>query len=136
MTHDPVSKTASPYGFLTICSTLAWALGYFGMPHILLRFMAIEDHNKLKLSRRIAVIWVVIAMGVAILIGIIGNAMTKVGAVPLLEGSASETIIVCISEQAWLPCGNRCRYCAFRYSGGNHVHGGFSASGGILQYFP
>ena len=40
MTHDPVSKTASPYGFLTICSTLAWALGYFGMPHILLRFMA------------------------------------------------------------------------------------------------
>lgn len=98
MTHDPVSKTASPYGFLTICSTLAWALGYFGMPHILLRFMAIEDHNKLKLSRRIAVIWVVIAMGVAILIGIIGNAMTKVGAVPLLEGSASETIIVCISD--------------------------------------
>ena len=60
--------------------------------------MAIEDHNKLKLSRRIAVIWVVIAMGVAILIGIIGNAMTKVGAVPLLEGSASETIIVCISD--------------------------------------
>lgn len=98
MTHDPVSKTASPNGFLTICSTLAWALGYFGMPHILLRFMAIEDHNKLKLSRRIAVIWVVIAMGVAILIGIIGNAMTKVGAVPLLEGSASETIIVCISD--------------------------------------
>ena len=98
MTHDPVSKTASPYGFLTICSTLAWALGYFGMPHILLRFMAIEDHNKLKLSRRIAVIWVVIAMGVAILIGIIGNAMTKVGAVPLLEGSASETIIVCVSD--------------------------------------
>ena len=100
MTHDPVSKTASPYGFLTICSTLAWALGYFGMPHILLRFMAIEDHNKLKLSRRIAVIWVVIAMGVAILIGIIGNAMTKVGAVPLLEGSASETIIVCISDMS------------------------------------
>lgn len=139
MTHDPVSKTASPYGFLTICSTLAWALGYFGMPHILLRFMAIEDHNKLKLSRRIAVIWVVIAMGVAILIGIIGNAMTKGW-----RGSPSGG--QCIrndyrmrfrpAEQAWLPCGNCCRYCAFRYSGGNDVHGGFSASGGILQHFP
>ena len=96
--HDPATGGSAPYSLLTICSLLAWGLGYFGMPHILLRFMAIEDHNKLKLSRRIAVIWVVIAMGVAILIGIIGNAMTKVGAVPLLEGSASETIIVCVSD--------------------------------------
>ena len=98
MSHDAATGGSTPYNGLTIASTLAWGLGYFGMPHILLRFMAIEDHNKLKLSRRIAVIWVVIAMGVAILIGIIGNAMTKVGAVPLLEGSASETIIVCISD--------------------------------------
>ena len=96
--HNAADNTATSYSLLDIASTLAWGLGYFGMPHILLRFMAIEDHNKLKLSRRIAVIWVVIAMGVAILIGIIGNAMTKVGAVPLLEGSASETIIVCISD--------------------------------------
>ena len=96
--HDAAAGTAASYSLLDIVSTMAWGLGYFGMPHILLRFMAIEDHNKLKLSRRIAVIWVVIAMGVAILIGIIGNAMTKVGAVPLLEGSASETIIVCISD--------------------------------------
>ncbi len=98
LTHDPVSKTASPYGFLTTCSTLAWALGYFGMPHILLRFMAIEDKEKLTLSRRIATCWVIIAMGIAILIGVVGNAMTRVGAVPMLEGSASETIIVLVSD--------------------------------------
>jgi sodium/proline symporter len=42
------------YGALPIVSTLAWGLGYFGMPHILLRFMAIEDKDKLKTSRRIA----------------------------------------------------------------------------------
>ena len=42
------------YGALPVVSTLAWGLGYFGMPHILLRFMAIEDKNKLKLSRRVA----------------------------------------------------------------------------------
>ena len=42
------------------------------MPHILLRFMAIEDDNKLKTSRRIATVWVVISMFIAVLIGIVG----------------------------------------------------------------
>ncbi len=91
--------STSPYGFLTIVSTLAWGLGYFGMPHILLRFMAIEDENKLKLSRRIASIWVVIAMGVAILIGLIGLGMTKAGVIPELTTSGtSETIIIKIAH--------------------------------------
>ena len=80
-THSAADNTSSPYGFLTICSTLAWGFGYFGMPHILLRFMAIEDKEKLALSRRIATTWVVIAMCAAIFVGIIGNAMTKAGAV-------------------------------------------------------
>ena len=53
-THDPVSGSSSSYSALTIASTMAWGLGYFGMPHILLRFMAIEDENKLKISRRVA----------------------------------------------------------------------------------
>lgn len=96
--HAVGEGTTTPYGFLTIVSTLAWGLGYFGMPHILLRFMAIEDKEKLKLSRRIATIWVFIAMGVAIFIGVVGNAMTAAGALPFLEGSSSETIIVVISD--------------------------------------
>ena len=70
---DVVTKESSPYGILTIVSTMAWGLGYFGMPHILLRFMAIKDENKIKVSRRIASIWVVISMAVAIIIGIIGG---------------------------------------------------------------
>lgn len=93
--HDAVTKTASPYSGLTIASLLAWGLGYFGMPHILLRFMGIEDENKLKLSRRIASIWVVIAMFIAILIGIIGLGMTNAGALDVLEGSSqAETLII------------------------------------------
>lgn len=95
--YDPVAGTSSPYGIITKVSTLAWGLGYFGMPHILLRFMAIEDDNKLSLSRRIASIWVVISLAIAIFIGTVGLAMTNVGAVDKLEGSASETIIVKIS---------------------------------------
>ncbi len=66
------------------------------MPHVLLRFMAIEDPNKLKLSRRIATVWVVISLGVAIMIGIVGSAMTKAGVIPALEDA--ETIIVVISD--------------------------------------
>ena len=87
---------ASPYGFLTIVSTMAWGLGYFGMPHILLRFMAIEDSKKLAMSRRIASIWVVISMAVAILIGIVGNDMSAAGVIPVLEDG--ETIIIVISQ--------------------------------------
>lgn len=93
--HDPATATAQPYSLLTICSLIAWGLGYFGMPHILLRFMAIEHEEKLKLSRRIATTWVVISMAVAIFIGVVGNGMTKAGAMISLQDP--ETIIVYIS---------------------------------------
>ncbi len=79
--HDSSTGGANPYSILTIASTLAWGFGYFGMPHILLRFMGIEEESKLKMSRRIATIWVVIAMGVAIFIGIIGYSMAQAGAI-------------------------------------------------------
>ena len=91
-------ETAS-YGALPVVSTLAWGLGYFGMPHILLRFMAIEDENKLKLSRRVASVWVVISMAVAVLIGVVGYSLMKNGIVPTYESaSAAETIIVDIAR--------------------------------------
>lgn len=94
--HDPATGGSEPYGLLTICSLLAWGLGYFGMPHILARFMAIEEEKKLKLSRRVATSWVVISMAVAIIIGLVGNAMTSAG---VLENLAdSETIIVRIAS--------------------------------------
>ncbi len=100
MVQTYVADTASskPYSLLTIVSTMAWGLGYFGMPHILLRFMAIEDESKLKLSRRIATVWVVISMAVAILIGVIGYSMSKAGVIPMLEGNNSETIIIQIAS--------------------------------------
>ena len=94
--HDPATGGSNPYSLLTICSLLAWGLGYFGMPHILVRFMAIEDEHKLKLSRRVASSWVVISMGVAIFIGLVGSAMTRGGALEQLADS--ETIIVRIAS--------------------------------------
>lgn len=100
--------TAGSYGALPVVSTLAWGLGYFGMPHILLRFMAIEDKNKLKTSRRVASVWVVISMGVAVLIGVIGYSLMKNGILPqYANASAAETIIVDIakflSQYGWIP---------------------------------
>ncbi|MBQ3940975.1 MAG: sodium/proline symporter [Oscillospiraceae bacterium] len=94
------SFSQTGYGFLPIVSTLAWGLGYFGMPHILLRFMAIKDDHKIKLSRRIASIWVVIAMGVAILIGFIGNQLSANGSIETLFGAGkndSETVVMKIA---------------------------------------
>jgi len=71
----PIFEAASEYGILKICSMLAWGLGYFGMPQVLLRFMAIRKEDELKRSRRIAMIWVIISLSVAVFIGIVGRAL-------------------------------------------------------------
>lgn len=102
-TYDITTNSAKPYNILTICSTLAWGLGYFGMPHILLRFMAIEDSRKIKTSRRIASIWVVISMGIAILIGFIGKTLMTNSTISVLGdnpdnfSAESETVIMKIA---------------------------------------
>ncbi|MCD7723136.1 MAG: sodium/proline symporter PutP [Clostridiales bacterium] len=96
--HDAGTNTSSSFSAISIVSTLAWGLGYFGMPHILLRFMAIKDEKKLKLSRRIASIWVVIAMSASVIIGVVGRAITGEGSIELLATSSeSETIIIKIA---------------------------------------
>ncbi len=97
---DVNSLTTGKFGAISVVSTLAWGLGYFGMPHILLRFMAIEDPQKLTLSRRIASVWVVISMIIAILIGVSGYSLMKSGVlgVTYASNSDAETIIVDIAK--------------------------------------
>ena len=97
--YDAAAGTAASFGGLSIVSTLAWGLGYFGMPHILLRFMAIEEEKKLNDSRRIATIWVVISMSIAVFIGVIGYSVSAAGKIPFLTTSAdAETIIIKLSD--------------------------------------
>ncbi len=94
-TYDAASGSAAPYSLLSVFSMLAWGLGYFGMPHILLRFMGTEDEEKIKISRRIATIWVVISMFVAVFIGIIGYSISKAGHIEFFSASSeSETLII------------------------------------------
>ncbi len=96
--YDYLTGGAGSYGPVVIVSTLAWGLGYFGMPHILVRFMAIEKPEELKLSRRVASVWVVLSMGVAVLIGVVGNAMIAGGAVEALSSENAQRIIIRIAE--------------------------------------
>ena len=66
---------ASKYNGLAIASAMAWGLGYFGMPQVLLRFMGIRAEHELKRSRRIATIWVLISLTTAVAIGLIGRVL-------------------------------------------------------------
>ena len=97
--YDAATGSAASFGGLSIVSTLAWGLGYFGMPHILLRFMAIKEEKKLNTSRRIASVWVVLSMMIAIAIGIIGYSVSVAGKVPFLTSSSdAETIIIKLAD--------------------------------------
>jgi len=91
---------ADSYGFLTIISTLSWGLGYFGMPQVLLKFMAIRKSRELKISRRIAVIWVAISLTAAVAIGIIGRVLYPE---KLLTKSDSENIFILMSTNFFMP---------------------------------
>lgn len=85
---SPFMNGDRPYTAIEIISQLGWGLGYCGMPHILTRFMAVKNEKELKKSRVIAIIWVAISLGAAVVIGILGRAFlypTILGT----EGSAS-----------------------------------------------
>ncbi|MBE6750310.1 MAG: sodium/proline symporter PutP [Ruminococcaceae bacterium] len=93
----PLFDKASDYGILTVCSMMAWGLGYFGMPQVLLRFMAIRKEEELKRSRRIAMVWVVISLAVAVFIGIVGRQLYP--AVHLTK-SAAENIFITLATSS------------------------------------
>ena len=102
-TFNNSTNAADPYGLFNKITMFCWGLGYFGMPHILLRFMAIEKPEKLKLSRRVASVWVVISLAVATFLGVVGRAMTQAGALDTLiedptSSSKAETLIVVLAD--------------------------------------
>ncbi len=96
--YVPETGESTAYNLLHIITTVSWGLGYFGMPHILLRFMAINDEKNLKLSRRVASIWVVIAMAVAVGIGVSGRALSEQGIIASLANADTETVIIRIAD--------------------------------------
>ena len=91
----PLFGAAGEYGLLTIVSTMSWGLGYFGMPQVLVRFMGIRSNEEVKTSRRIAIVWVLISMFAAVMIGIIGRAIMPAD---LLTNAAGETIFIHLAQ--------------------------------------
>ena len=97
---SPMFGEAANYGVITILSSLAWGLGYFGMPQVLLRFMAIRSEDELTDSRRIATVWVLISLTVAVFIGIVGRSLYPTS---LTTASESENIFILLSTSLLPP---------------------------------
>lgn len=98
---SPVFGEATEYGFLKVLSMLAWGLGYFGVPQVLLRFMAIRKAGEIKRSRIIATVWCVISLAAAVMIGIIGRTLLPVDET-LNSASGAENILIVLSTE-YLP---------------------------------
>ncbi len=90
-TEVNVFGAGKSYGALSIASCLAWGLGYFGMPQVLLRFMGIRSEKELGRSRRVAITWVVISMAAAILIGVVAR---SVAGLDYLSNAAAENVFI------------------------------------------
>lgn len=97
---QPLFGEAGKYGLLTIVSTMSWGLGYFGVPQVLLRFMAIRKASELRKSRIIATTWCVISLFTAVLIGLVGRVIYPT---ELLTKSSAENIFAVMSSNLLPP---------------------------------
>lgn len=79
-----------------VISSLAWGVGYFGQPHILVRFMGIRSADEIKKARLIAMVWVTLSLGAALLVGIVGSVL-----LPGLEDA--ETIFMSLVNLTFHP---------------------------------
>ena len=99
---SPLFGEGSEYGFLTILSNASWGLGYFGVPQVLLRFMAIRKSSELKRSRRIATVWVVISLTAAVFIGVLGRYLLPTDAA-LATQSGAENVFAHLAQLLFHP---------------------------------
>lgn len=97
---DPATWQLFPNGdgtitALTIASAVAWGLGYFGQPHILVRFMAIHKPKDIKPAATVAMIWVILSLTAAVFVGIVGRIFLSQ---PLAEGQHETVFMVMVME--------------------------------------
>lgn len=91
----PQFGEAVDYGIIAIISCLAWGLGYFGMPQVLVRFMSVSHSDEIKKSRVIAVTWCVISLACAVCIGLVGRVVFPT---MFQDGSSAENIFIVLSQ--------------------------------------
>lgn len=91
----PQFGAAGTYGVITIVSGLVWGLGYFGMPQVLIRFMSVRHSKDIKMSRIIAMIWLVVSLSAAVCIGLIGRAVIPT---EFLTQASAENVFIILSR--------------------------------------
>ena len=74
--------------FVGVISLMAWGLGYFGQPHILARFMAVDSGKSIPADRRISMTWMILCLAGAVAVGFFGIAYFSAN--PDLAGAVSE----------------------------------------------
>lgn len=84
------TSDGSKVALMSVVSSLAWGLGYFGQPHILIRFMGIKNAEEIKHSRKIAMVWVVFSLMAAVLVGLLGRVYLSED----LSATAGETVYI------------------------------------------
>ncbi|MDR0877286.1 MAG: sodium/proline symporter PutP [Treponema sp.] len=98
----PLFGPGASYSFLSILSCLAWGLGYFGMPQVLLRFMAINKTSNIRRARTVAITWCGISLFAAVAIGMIGRALLPVEP-GLASAGEAEKIFLFLSTKFFPP---------------------------------
>lgn len=97
---EPFTKPdGSVLGIVELVSLLAWGIGYFGQPHILVRFMAISSSKEIKQATRIAMTWVVVSLAAAVAVGMAG----RVFLAEPLQGTESETVFLVMTNTMFPP---------------------------------
>jgi sodium/proline symporter len=89
--------SGKPLTTVSIVSQLAWGLGYFGMPHILVRFMAIKEESAVKKAAIIAGVWVILCLGLAVVVGAVGAVF-----VPGLGEKEAETVFIRMIQKVFM----------------------------------
>ncbi len=97
---NPLTSVAGePLSLIAIISLMAWGLGYFGQPHILVRFMAIRSSSEIKEATNIAMTWVILSLAAAVLVGMVGRVFLQ----QPLEGAAVETVFMVMTTEIFSP---------------------------------
>ncbi len=97
---QPLTKPdGSSMGVIELISLLAWGLGYFGQPHILVRFMAIKSTKEIPQATHIAMTWVILSLAAAVAVGMVGTVYLST----TLEGTNAETVFLLMTNQLFPP---------------------------------
>ena len=97
---QPLTKPdGSTMGAIELISLLGWGIGYFGQPHILVRFMAIKSTKEIPQAISIAMTWVTLSLAAAVAVGMIGTVYLDT----TLEGTNSETVFLLMTNKLFPP---------------------------------